>query len=994
MFIKIINRTSLKFVTLLLAFAFIISCFSVGVLAAQGDSRDEPEYNKPANTTHITSKTAAWTEPENYLAELTLSVNGSQVLDPLDVVIVLDRSGSMDMTWAGNRNNRKFEPTYGYPGASCPCLNQEHFFLPPVVRAIDGLDPYREYQCFRAFSPEGDRNITVKYYDKTNPAAPDYTGWLGGDNIPTRAAWVSAGTQFGGYVTFDVLLGLVNNTLKDAETGAIVYYDAVEDQWYEYGYAVPEPEQGADKTKGYDIGGGKLAVYKGDYDVWVEVDATQPTHLYFAFGESKYIPYHFKMENNEYKLISYWDSSEWEGIWKHGVESEGCFDRWMEAKEAVSVFAGQLLDAHPDNNVAFVPFSVRDSTMVGEMNGRAALRDWIISGNPSAFGSATGVTVGTGNLLTGTYKAWIDWTDDISQIDDMLPRLFTTGCTDYMYGLSMAYNLLCGRSDTAKENKRAVVVFISDGVPYSMSATNFIPGSGSVISAFYNPDAHITGISNAIKSDAAFVSDGAFWASISGSYQRHDVNSDYLLNGNTGVAGLGAQMVTVSYMIEEEYSGTDSRLKSMASDAASNISISPNDTGSTEGYLAQQLLDSSVFPGGREAVLRDEVSKYFYVPDGAVLPAGVTIEGTIEYGQTIVWDIGTVYQYSQDAEPTITVPLVLREAYRDVEIDTYYPTNADDPEPSINTPESDSDGADTGAQLTYKDPYNKWQKDTIGTPKLAVMSPKYTYTVEYYKDSIATGNLLGTENGDSEFTAGYQLSYADVETDLGAGWLNLYKQDAGGGYYNGTVQNGYPLITVDVANNVVRVLYVKLPEPIDVEEPETEPTAPTEPPTAPTEPTTAPTEPTTAPTEPTTVPTESPTVPPAPPVIEFPEGTGPENYPGIDFGKTQPDPTIPGGSDPEAPPVPTYTGNALIPQMENDEVFFIEIDEYIVPLGEWHYGEDDLMWLFDEYPPLSAPPQMADNDMLMCLMLLFGLLLAGLGACIGIKMKKHGTQTK
>ena len=149
-----------------------------------------------------------------------------------------------------------------------------------------------------------------------------------------------------------------------------------------------------------------------------------------------------------------------------------------------------------------------------------------------------------------------------------------------------------------------------------------------------------------------------------------------------------------------------------------------------------------------------------------------------------------------------------------------------------------------------------------------------------------------------------------------------------------------------------------------------ETTTPTAPPTVPT-----------TPTEPPTTPVEPPTLPPVPPTIEFPEGTTPEDYLGIDFEKTQPDPTTPGGSDPEAPPVPNHSHNSLIPQTKDDKVFFVEIDEDIVPLGEWYWDDVEELWIFDEFPPLSNLPLTGDNIgvVIALLILLMGFSMLGIG---------------
>ncbi|MCL2882266.1 MAG: VWA domain-containing protein [Coriobacteriia bacterium] len=81
----------------------------------------------------------------------------------------------------------------------------------------------------------------------------------------------------------------------------------------------------------------------------------------------------------------------------------------------------------------------------------------------------------------------------------------------------------------------------------------------------------------------------------------------------------------------------------------------------------------------------------------------------------------------------------------------------------------------------------------------------YPYTVNYYKESVSSTNLLASTNGTTLFIAGYQLTLADVTADLGASWINLEKP---AGYDNGMVM-GYPVITIDPLTNVINVVYQK-----------------------------------------------------------------------------------------------------------------------------------------------------------------------------------------
>lgn len=608
----------------------LVIMLSTAPLSAAADQKII--YDKNTNTAFITNKSAQWTDEENYLAELMLSVNGTENTTPLDVLICLDRSGSMDMNYI--QGGSAGASNVGTHFASCPCLQTKHFYLQPV---------------------------------ETDVAAPG-----------------------------------------DGSDLSLIAYD--------------------EQTE-------TLTVYNAETDQWVKLDAADEIHLYYEFKPDTasaismgLAPYHFKKEGGEYIRISQWDTTDVrkknnEGVWHHANKDEGCFDRWTEAKNAISQFTEEFLAANPANNIALVPFSIRDNTMMDYLNTEPEYKAWLDE---------------QGYSPADPYDTKVPWTDRSNHIDRMLPTLFTTPSTDYIYGLSMAYNMLQERSDEAKATKRAVVIFLSDGTPAGTHR------NGSTIFAFDNAIRNVKIIAEAITGTDDVTDPGAHddlwnWR-IPAMYQRHDIDRQYWIieensanSNNTknenvlGVPGLGVEMLTIGYMLDAESSKTC--LKEIASRPENFIDIAAN-SNNTAAQLADRLRSSLLLPGGRDAVLRDVISKYFYIPEDAKLPAGVAVEGTIADGQTLVWTIGDIFQYPKDKEPTITIPLVLREQYRQVEADTYYPTNADMPEPPLDTPDRGPDGPETGGQLHYTDPLDQSRYDTIGTPKLKVVPSAKTPETE------------------------------------------------------------------------------------------------------------------------------------------------------------------------------------------------------------------------------------------------------------------------
>jgi len=108
------------------------------------------------------------------------------------------------------------------------------------------------------------------------------------------------------------------------------------------------------------------------------------------------------------------------------------------------------------------------------------------------------------------------------------------------------------------------------------------------------------------------------------------------------------------------------------------------------------------------------------------------------------------------------------------------------------------------------------------------------------------------------------------------------------------------------------------------------------------------------------------------PKIVFPEGVTADDFPQIDFNALQPDPSKPGGTVREAPPVPSDIDNTLMPQIgEDGAVFFIEFDGD-APIGVWNWDVVKEIWMFTDLSPLGVLPKTGDEGVLLLPLIVFG----------------------
>ena len=96
-------------------------------------------------------------------------------------------------------------------------------------------------------------------------------------------------------------------------------------------------------------------------------------------------------------------------------------------------------------------------------------------------------------------------------------------------------------------------------------------------------------------------------------------------------------------------------------------------------------------------------------------------------------------------------------------------------------------------------------------------------------------------------------------------------------------------------------------------------------------------------------------------------------------------PYVPGGNNPDVPPLPTAPGNTLISDGEG----WLELDENGVPRGRWEWDDEEGKWIFEEDIPLGSLPQTGDSDIPVYIFLFMGASLIGIGLTLRFGQRKR-----
>jgi hypothetical protein len=68
---------------------------------------------------------------------------------------------------------------------------------------------------------------------------------------------------------------------------------------------------------------------------------------------------------------------------------------------------------------------------------------------------------------------------------------------------------------------------------------------------------------------------------------------------------------------------------------------------------------------------------------------------------------------------------------------------------------------------------------------------------------------------------------------------------------------------------------------------------------------------------------------------------------------------VPGGKDPDVPPVPFVPGHEVVP---GDDGEYLEFGDDDTPLGHWTYDPDTDEWVYEEFPPTTNLPLTNGTD--------------------------------
>ena len=387
------------------------------------------------------------------IVKLTLDVAGKPVEAEtiMDLVIIADESGSLNMYGRGEQGERKENKSSGPlnirdSASYMPCLNEDHAYLVGDIQeelykialvrmeaAIAAGETVVGVESIREKLENG--SVSYDVYINPHDVGMEYTvfgKWGSAGNEPLVREMLKSAKLVDGspanvdipeiLTDDDVYLALLSDWDEVAmkNNGHLTFTTNVVVKANDE-YSIPRPT-------------GETVLKTGIRDGWDPDSA----HCHFVNGRFELIP---QPENTD--SILYNSGTEaFYSYWSPAVDNEyGCYDRMMVENEGLVSLAVDVLNANSENRVAYVGFC-RYAYKSLSSNGFFDKNDW-------------------------------------ETLEPVLSNTNGHDYTNYIDALNVAAGIIGGRTDA--ENRSCYVIFVSDGMPNTFA---FSENGGKINSCF------------------------------------------------------------------------------------------------------------------------------------------------------------------------------------------------------------------------------------------------------------------------------------------------------------------------------------------------------------------------------------------------------------------------------------------------------------------------------------------------------------------------------
>ena len=290
-------------------------------------------------------------------------------------------------------------------------------------------------------------------------------------------------------------------------------------------------------------------------------------------------------------------------------------------------------------------------------------------------------------------------------------------------------------------------------------------GGTNIASGINDAKTLLAGVQSDAKKYVVVIGDGV--PEVTGDFDTDKKNT---LLAAQELKNSGVEVFTIGY---ESYYGLSEEAASTLKEIATDYSHYSYANANSVAKKFSDIVDNIKVPvpAGTKAILKDNIgSKFTVVPNNEITVdsegnVSVDIGDITEEGKKISFDVIMSEQDTTDGWTNVNEGFNL--SYK----------NSNNEESSLDYSSSENQ------------PQVYWERNT------------YSYTINYYHDSIKDGNLLGSNNINS--------AYKDATIVLSDTEKNAYLNAAGDGYELNSISPSSLVVSGDTSKNIINVLYTK-----------------------------------------------------------------------------------------------------------------------------------------------------------------------------------------